>query len=107
MESQKIIKLLEQSDDDDDDKLKFQTKKWHIINDQNDGQHGKGDQNDTTVKFSTETVKSFLVDYVDTYILVTGDIKVVGGDANSNFTFKNCHPFIRAVIHLNYEYVDT
>ena len=33
MEAQKIINLLEESDDDDI--LKFQTRKWCIINDQN------------------------------------------------------------------------
>ena len=56
MESQKIIKLLEQSDDDE---LKFQAKKWYIINDHNNGQYGKGDQNDSTINFNTETIKSF------------------------------------------------
>ena len=40
MESQKIIKHLEQSDDDE---LKFQTKRWYTINDQNNGQYEKGD----------------------------------------------------------------
>ena len=39
MEAQKIINLLEESDDDI---LKFQTRKWYIINDQNNGQYGKG-----------------------------------------------------------------
>ena len=91
-ESQKIINLLEQPDDDE---LKFQTKKWYIINDQNNGQYGKGNQNDSTIKFSTEIVKSFLVDYSDSYILVTGDIQVVGRTANTNVAFKICHPFVR------------
>ena len=40
MESQKIINLLEHSDDEES---KSQTKKWYIINDQNNGQYGKGD----------------------------------------------------------------
>ena len=60
MESQKIINLLEQFDNDE---LKFQTKKWYLINDQNNGQYGKGDQNDSTIKFNTEIIKSFLADY--------------------------------------------
>ena len=34
MESQKIINLLEQTDDEE---LKFQTKKWYTINYQNNG----------------------------------------------------------------------
>ena len=54
MEAQKIINLLEESDDDD---LKFQTRKWYIINDQNNGKYGKGDENDSTIKFNTEVVK--------------------------------------------------
>ena len=105
MESQKIINLLEQADSED---LKFLTKKWYIINSQNNGQYGKGNQNDSTIKFSTEIVKSFLVDYSDAYILVTGDIKVVGGnDDTLVVAFKNCHPFVRSIIHLNDEQVDT
>ena len=104
MESQKIINLLEQTESED---LKFLTKKWYINNDQNNGQYGKRNQNDSTIKFSTEIVKSFLVDYSDACILVTGDIKVVGGDNNIPVAFKNFHPFIRSVIYLNDEHVDT
>ena len=36
MEAQKIINLLEEPDDDN---LKFQTRKWHIISDQNNSQY--------------------------------------------------------------------
>ena len=104
MESQKIINLLEGDNDDD---LKFQTKKWYIINDQNNGQYGKGDENDSTIKFNTEVIKPFLVDYSDSYILVTGDIAVVGGDSNTEVCFKNCNVFTRSVIHLNDEHIET
>ena len=62
MESQKIINLLDQKDDDDP---RFQTKKWYSINDQNNGQYGNGNENDSTVKFSTDVVKRILVDYFD------------------------------------------
>ena len=57
MESQKIINLLDHKDDDNDPK--FQTKKWHIINGQNNGQYSMGDSNDSTIKFSTEILKPF------------------------------------------------
>ena len=86
MVSQKIINLLEHSDDDDD--LKFQTKKWYIINDESNSQYGKGNENDSTIKFSTDIIKSFLVDYSDGYILVTGDIKVVDRNNNTNVALK-------------------
>ena len=104
MQAQKIINLLE---DSDEDTLGFQTKEWYIVNDQNNGQYGKGDENDSTIKFSTEIVKPYLVDYSDAYILVTGDIKVVGGNNNTSICFKNCSPFTRPVIHLNDEHVET
>ena len=38
---------------------------------------------------------------------MTGNITAVGGNANTNVAFKNCHPFTRSVIHLNDEHVDT
>ena len=84
MDSQKIITLLEQSADDE---LKFQTKKWYIINDHYqwyivNGQYGKGNQNDSAIKFDTEIAKYFLVDFSDAYNLVTGDIAVVSGNTN-------------------------
>ena len=48
MESQKITNLLDHKDDNDPI---FETKKWYIINDLNNGQYGKGNENDSTVKF--------------------------------------------------------
>ena len=47
MESQKIKNLL---DHKENTYTKYQTKKWYIINDQNNGQYGEGDNNDDTVK---------------------------------------------------------
>ena len=55
---------------------KFATIKWCIINDQNNGQYGIGNENDSTIKFETKVIKSNLCDYSYAYILVTGDIKV-------------------------------
>ena len=94
MEAQKIINLLESSDDDE---LKFEIKKWYIINNQNNGQYGKGNENDSTIKFNTEVIKPNLCDYSDAYILVTGDIAVVGGNNNTKVCFKNCSPFIKCL----------
>ena len=105
MEAQKIINLLEESDDDDI--LKFQTRKWYVINDQNNGQYGKGDENDSTIKFNTEVNKPNICDYSDAYILVTGNIAVVNGNQNTLVAFKNCNAFIRSVLHINDEHVQT
>ena len=50
-------------------------------------------------------IKPQLCDYSDTYILVTGDIAVVGGNDNTKVCFKNCGPFTRCLTHLNDEHV--
>ena len=59
------------------------------------------------VKFDTEVVKSFLCDYSDAYVLVTGNIKVQNGNDATRVAIKNCHPFTRATFKLNNEQVDS
>ena len=101
MESQKIINLLDHKDDDDQTKKQ---KNWYTINGRYNGHYGNGDENDSTVTFSAEAVKTFLVDYSDAYIWVTGDIKVVVGIDNTKVAFKNCHRFTRAVIQSTFRF---
>ena len=86
MEVQKIINLLESSDDE---------------------QYEKGDENDSTIIFNSEIIKSYLCDYSDAYIFFQGDIAVVGRSNNTKICFKNDAPFTRCVTHLNYEHVET
>ena len=104
METQKIVNLL---NDSDNDSSKFATRKWYIINDQNNGQYGRGNENDSTIKFEAKVIKPNLCDYSDAYILVTGDIKTADVAANTNIAFKNCAPFTRCVTHINDEDVET
>ena len=73
METQKIVNLL---NDPDNESLKFATRKWYIINNQNNGQCGRGNENDSTIKFETKVIKPNLCHHSDAYILVTEDIKV-------------------------------
>ena len=80
METQKIVNLL---NDSESESSKLATRKWYIINDQNNGQYGRGNENDSTIKFETKVVKPSLCDYSDAYILLTGDIKVAGVAANT------------------------
>ena len=103
MESQKIQNLL---DHKENTFPKYQRKKWYIINDQNNGQYGEGDNSDDMVKIDTDVVKPFLCDYADAYILVTRKITVEGGNANTKAAFKNCHLFTKGKIHLNDTHVD-
>ena len=93
MEQQKLINLLVETDDDDDI-LKFQTRKWYIINVQNNRQYGQGDENDSAIKFNTEVIKPNLCDCSDAYILVTRDIAVVNGNNDTLVCFKNCSPLL-------------
>ena len=104
MESQKIINLL---NNNDIESQKFTTKKWYIINDQNNRQYEVGNENDSTIKFETKVIKPSLCDYSDAYILVIRDIKVTNIAADTNVAFKNCAPFTRCVTHINDEHIET
>ena len=75
METQKIVNLL---NDSEELNSKFATIKWYIINNQNNGQYGRGNENEngSTIKFETKVIKPSLCDYPDTYILLTGHIKL-------------------------------
>ena len=104
METQKIANLLT---DSDNESSKFATRKWYIINDQNNGQYGGGNENDSAIKFETKVIKPNLLNYADAYILLTENIKITGVCADTNIAFKNCAPFRRCLTHINYEYVET
>ena len=104
METRKIANLL---NDSNNESSKFATRKWYIINDQNNGQYGNGDEDGSTIKFETKVIKPNLCDYSDAYILVTGDITAIGGNANTKVAFKNCPPFTRCVTHTNDEHFET
>ena len=83
METQKIENLLS---DSENKSSKFATRKWYIINDQNSGQYGRGDENenDLSIKLEIKVIKPNLCDYSDAYILVTGDIELAALAADTN-----------------------
>ena len=103
-ETQKILNLFNATDNESS---KFATRKWYVINDQNNTKYGEGNENDSSIKFETKVIKSNLCDYSDAYILVTRDIAATGGNADTKVAFKNCAPFRRCVIHVNDEHIDT
>ena len=102
MEGQKIINLL---NNNDIESQKYTTKKWYIINDQNNRQYGEGNQNDSTIKFETKVIKPNLCDYSDAYILVIGNIENKAN--NASVCFKNCAPFTKCITHINDEHLET
>ena len=47
-----------------------------------------------------------ICDYSDAYILVTGNINVVGADNNTKVAFKNCSPFRKCRTEINETFID-
>ena len=108
MENQKIINLLNK---DDIDSKHFATKKWYIINDENNTNYGvnkdTGANNAGTIKYDTRVLKPNLCDYAESYILVDGTIRAGGADGNTRLALKNCAPFTKCNLEINDEHVDT
>ena len=86
METQKIVNLLNSSENE---YSKFATKKWYVIDSESKGVYS----HENPIKFLTSSLESSLCDYSDAYILVTGNIAVVGADNNTKVAFKNCSSF--------------
>ena len=112
MENQRIINLLNK---DDTNSKHFATKKWYIINDENNTNYGvnksTGADNPDTIKYDTRVLKPNLCDYAEAYILVDGTIRAVAaneaGAAAVKLALKNCAPFTKCNLEINDEHVDT
>ena len=112
MENQNIINLLNK---DDIDSKHFATKKWYIINDENNTNYGvdkdTGVNNLDTIKYDTKVLKPNLCDYADAYILVDSTIRAEAANATNaaatRLALKNCAPFTKFNLEINDEHVDT
>ena len=108
MENQKIINLLDKIDTDS---KHFATKKWYIINDENNTNYGvnkdTGADNPDTIKYGTRVLKPNLCDYAEAYISVDGTIRAAAADGNTRLALKNCAPFTKCNLEINDEHVDT
>ena len=104
METQKIANLL---GDSDNESLKFATRKWYVINDQNNTDYGEGNKDSATVKCEIKVIKPHLCDYSDAYILLTGDITATDCSKNTTVAFKNCAQFTKCVARINDEHADS
>ena len=108
MENQKIINLLDKIDTDS---KHFATKKWYIINDENNTNYrvnkDTGANNPDTIKYNTRVLKPNLCDYAKAYILIDGTIRVDAADANTRLALKNCVPFSKCNLEINDEHIDT
>ena len=108
MENQKIINLLDKIDTDS---KHFATKKWCIINDENNTNYGvnkdTGADNPDTIKYDTRVLKPNLCDYVEAYILIDGTIRATNAVNTIRLALKNCAPFTKCNLEINDEHVDT
>ena len=108
MENQKIINLL---DKDDTDSKHFATKKWYIINDENNTNYGvnkdTGENNPDTIKYDTRVLKPNLYDYAEAHIFVDGTIRAANAVNATRLALKNCAPFTKCNLAINDEHVDT
>ena len=85
MEHQKILNLLNEANDS-----KFVARKLNMVNDNSKANYSVGNE----ITYNKVVLKSNLCDYSHAYILVTGDITIIG-DNGHEVAFKNCVPFTR------------
>ena len=108
MENQKIINLLDKIDTNS---KHFATKKWYIINDENNTNYGvnkdTGADNPDTIKYDTRVLKPNLCDYPEAYILVDGTIRATNAVNATRLALKNCAPFTKCSLEINDEHVDS
>ena len=105
MENQKIINLLDKIDTNS---KHFATKKWCIINDENNTNYGinkdAGADNPDTIKYDTRVLKPNLCDYAEAYILVDGTIRTTNAVNATRLDLKNCAPFTKCNLEINDEH---
>ena len=94
MENQKIINLLDKIDTDC---KHFATKKWYVIN----------DENNTIYGVNKDTGADNLCDYAEAYILVDGTIRATNAVNATRLALKNCAPFTKCNLDIYDEHVDT
>ena len=99
METQKIVNLLNGSDNDNS---KFATKKWYIIDSESNGNYSQNDE----IKFLTRSIESGLCDYFDAYILVMGNITATPNNAATQVVFKIYAPFEKYRTEIKETFVD-
>ena len=100
METQKIVNLLNGSDNENS---RFATKKWCIIDNESNGNYSQNDE----IKFLARSIESSLCDYSNAYVLVTGNVAVVGANNNNTkVSFKNCTSFRKCRTEINEAFID-
>ena len=98
METQKIVNLLNGSDNENS---KFATKNGMF-----DSESRGNYSHENSIKFLKSSLESNLCDYSDAYILVTGNFTTAPNNAATQVVFKNCAPFEDFRTEINGTFVD-
>ena len=80
---------------------KFVTRKWNIVNDNSKTNYGV----ESAINYNTEVLESNLCDYNDVYILVRGNITIIGHQV-TQVAFKNCAPFTKYITKIDGATID-
>ena len=80
---------------------KFATRKWNIVNDQSNVNYDVGNE----IIYSTEVLKFNLFNFNDAYILVKGDIAIIGNQV-TQVAFKNCVLFTKCFTKIDRTTID-
>ena len=99
METQKILNLL---NDSDNENSKFATKNWYVIDSESKSVYS----HENPIKFLACSLESSLCDYSDAYVLVTGNIAVVGADNNTKIALKNSPSFRKCITEIKATCID-
>ena len=87
MEHQKILNLLNETNNS-----KFVTRRWSIVNDNSRTNYDVGSE----MIYNAEIFTSNICDYNNAYILVRGDITIIGHQV-TQVVFKSCAPFTKCI----------
>ena len=100
MKFQKITNFLDKTSDDKD-LPRFGTKKWIEVYDQSEESYNVNKE----IRIKRSILRSDLCDFNDAFIVVEGDITLVGDNdgnkRNKNLAFKNNAPFINCISKIN------
>ena len=96
MAHQKVLNLLNEANDS-----KFAKRKWNIAIDNSKANYDAVNE----ITYNTEVLKSNLCDYNDAYILLRGNITIIGHQV-TQVAFKNCAPFTKCVTKITGTTID-
>ena len=96
MEHHKILNLLNEANDS-----KFVTRKWNTANDNSKADYSVRNE----IIYNTKVLKSNFCYYNNAYILVGGDIAIIG-DNGHGVVFRNCGAFTNFITNIEETKID-